>query len=84
MRGKLIPKAVVLALLAAGLVLPIAVCLVLALAGLLTATGDAAGSFVLGWIARGLGLLWVLDLICLVLALAAESLASGEDPPDGS
>lgn len=82
MNRQLIPKAAVWLLLAAGLLLPVAICVVLGLAGLLTATGDAAGSFVLGWIARALGILWVFDLVILVLAQAAESLLNRGEPPD--
>lgn len=82
MNGKLVPKALLWVLLGVGLLLPVAVCVVLGLAGLLAATGDAPGSFVLGWVARALGILWVLDLIALVLVLAAESLAGRVDPPE--
>lgn len=81
MNGKLIPKAAVWLLLAAGLLLPVAICVVFGLAGLLGATGDAVGSFVLGWIARALGILWVLDLVVLLLAQAAASLLTRDEPP---
>lgn len=81
MNGKLIPKAAIWLFLAAGLLLPVAICVILALAGLLGATGDATGSFVLGWIARALGILWVLDLIVLLLVQAAASLLTRDEPP---
>ncbi len=82
MNGKLIPKAALWLPLAAGFLLPVAICVILGLAGLLGATGDAAGSFVLGWIARGLGILWVLDLVVLLLVQAAASLLTRDEPRD--
>jgi hypothetical protein len=68
-------------LLAVGLVSPIGICVLAGLAGLLEATGDAGGSLVVGWIARALAVMWVLDLICLVLALGMETLVDRDEPP---
>ena len=82
MNGKSTPKPLLWALLATGLLLPVAICVILGLAGLLSATGDDVGAFVLGWIARGLGILWVLDLVFLLLIQAAATLLTREDPPE--
>jgi fumarate reductase subunit D len=78
----MIPKPILWTLLAAGLVLPIVICLMLGLAGLLAATGDTGGSTSLVWVATGCGILWVLDLVCLLLALAVHSIGGRREPPD--
>jgi hypothetical protein len=67
-------------LLAAALVLPIAELMMLGLGRLLAAMGDLAGAMVLDRISLAGGLLWVLDLVCLLLVLAAQSLPP-RDPP---
>jgi len=82
MPNRVLPKSVLLVLLAVGIIAPIGICVLLGLAGLLGTTGDAPGSFVVGWIARALGVVWVLDLICLVLAQAVETLVNREEPPE--
>lgn len=62
----------------------VAVFVIGALAWLLGAMGDAAGRSVLGWIAGGLGVLTVIDLVLLVAALCVRSLEEGPDePPEG-
>ncbi len=67
-------------LLAAALVLPIAELMMLGLGRLLAAMGDLSGAVVLDRISLAGGLLWVLDLVCLLLVLAAQSLPP-RDPP---
>ena len=76
-----IPSRPVVAILLAGILLPIALCVVLGVAALLARMGDSAGGAVLYRIALAGGILWVLDLICLVLVLAIDSLR-GPDEPD--
>jgi ABC-type transport system involved in multi-copper enzyme maturation permease subunit len=79
MGRKLIPRAV-LHLLAAGLVvLPIAICVILAVAALLGEMGEPPQQSPLKWVALGVGILWVVDLICLVLAQALNSLAENDE-----
>jgi len=63
-------------------VLPIGVCVILALGELLGAMGDSAGGVVLDRVALATGVLWVVDLICLVLALGVNSLIDPRGPPD--
>jgi uncharacterized membrane protein len=70
----MIPDRIVLSLIAVAVLLPVALCVVLGVAALLVQMGDAAGGAVLYRIALAGGILWVIDLIFLVLALAIGSL----------
>jgi hypothetical protein len=54
--------------------LPMAIIVVLGVGYLLSAMGDASGGIVLDRIGLALGILWILDLIVLVIALATQSL----------
>jgi len=68
--------------------LPITIVLAVALAGLLSAMQDAAGAHFLNRVALGLGTVWVLGLVALLMALAANSLADDSaanrgEPPEG-
>ena len=74
MHRPLIPDRIILALIVVAILLPITLCVVLGVAALLVQMGDAAGGTVLHGIALAGGILWVIDLICLVLALAIGSL----------
>jgi len=82
MRSRPIARRFLAALLAAAVALPIAVCVLVALGRLLAAMGDVGGAAVLDWIALAIGAVWVLDLVCLVLAQAVNSLADQDDPPE--
>jgi hypothetical protein len=77
-----IPHCIVLTLIATALLLPITICVVFGVAALLASMGDATGGAALYRIALGCGILWVIDLICLVLVLAIGELR-GPDEPDG-
>jgi hypothetical protein len=79
----LVPQRAVLALLGGAVVLPIALCVVLAVAALLSAMGDTTGGVALQRIALAGGILWAIDLICLILALAIQAVRD-HDEPDGS
>ena len=72
-------------LLAVALVLPIALAVILGVAALLGAMGDAIGARVLGWIGLGVGLVWIVDLVCLVMVQALGSLMDrpADDPESG-
>jgi len=74
MNRPMIPDRIVLSLIAVAVLLPVALCVVLGVAALLVQMGDAAGGAVLYRIALAGGILWVIDLIFLVLALAIGSL----------
>lgn len=84
MSGPVVPKSALLALLAPALLLPIAICLLLALGGLSDSTGDATGALVLAWIARAVGVIWVLDLVSLLVLLAIDVLLRRDEPIDTS
>jgi hypothetical protein len=60
-------------------VLPLAIVVVLAVARLLEAMQDAAAAAVLDRIALGIGILWAIDLVCLLLAIGINALG----PPPG-
>jgi len=82
MNGKLVSKRIVLLLIAVAVVLPIVVCVVLAVAALLVAMNDAEGGGVLRYIAWGCGVLWGVDLICLVLAVGLRVLTDHDEVED--
>ena len=63
-------------LLIAALVLPVAICVLIAAAHLLQAMGDAMWAYILQRAAMVGGLLWAVDLVSLLLALAAQRVVS--------
>jgi len=79
MNRPMIPDRIVLLLIVVAVLLPIMLCVVLGVAALLTQMGDAAGGAVLHRIALAGGILWVIDLICLVLTLAIGSLRGPDE-----
>lgn len=79
MNRLMIPDRIVLLLIAVAVLLPVALCVVLGIAVLLAQMGDAAGAAVLYRIALAGGILWVIDLIFLVLALAIGSLRGPDE-----
>ncbi len=80
MHQPLISHRIVLTLIATTLLLPITICVVFGVAALLEAMGDSAGGAVLHRIALGCGILWVIDVICLVLVLAIGTLRGPDEP----
>ena len=54
--------------------MPIAISVVMALSALLVASDDVAGGKVLTYIALTCGVVWIVDLVCLVVVLALNSL----------
>ena len=83
MRYPLILHRLALALIVVAVFLPITICVVLGVSALLGAMGDSFGGAVLCRIGLAGGILWAIDLICLVLVLAIGSLREGPDNPDG-
>jgi ABC-type transport system involved in multi-copper enzyme maturation permease subunit len=79
MSQKPVPRAVTRLLIAGVAVLPIAICVILAVAALLGEMGEPPERSPLKWVALGVGILWVVDLICLVLAQALNSLAETDE-----
>jgi len=82
MSQKLVPRRAILLLIAAALVLPVVICVILAVGSVLLAMGDASGVVVLQRIALAGGILWAIDLICLLVALALNALADDQEPLD--
>jgi hypothetical protein len=79
MSRKAVPPKVLLALMVAGLVLPITVCVVLALASLLAAMGDAAGGLVLRYVALAGGIIWIIVLVSLIFVQVLYTLGRSDD-----
>lgn len=62
-----------------GCLLPIALVIVLGVSRLLAAMQDGAGAAVLDRIALGLGIVWGIDLVVLLLALGIRALDAGTE-----
>jgi len=82
MPKRLVPHNVLLLLVAAAIGLLIASSVGVGLGELLVKLGDATGGRVLKYIALACGVLLVIDLVCLVLAQALNSLGDADEPPD--
>jgi hypothetical protein len=82
MHHPLIPNRLVLILIAAAILLPITICVVLGVAALLEAMGDSTGGCVLHRTGLGIGILWAIDLICLVLTLGIHAIDNGPSEPE--
>ena len=82
MHRQIIPRRVVLTLAATAIFLPIAICVFFGVAALLGAMGDSTGGGVLLRVALGCGILWGIDLICLVLVLAIGVLSGPDESED--
>ena len=69
---------------AIALVLTVALAVVVVAARVVTALGDASGGRMLDWVALVLGVIWVIDAVCLVLALGVNALEPSlpRDEPD--
>lgn len=74
----LISRRILLGLVTAAGVLPVAITVVVTVAWLLAQMHDGAAAAVLDRVALALGILWVIDLILLVVALAIHAIG----PPD--
>ena len=79
MSQRLVPTWIIRLLTAGVAVLPIAICVILAVAALLGRMGDPPEKSPLMGVALAVGILWVIDLICLVLAQALNSLADSDE-----
>ncbi len=79
MSRKQVSSKVLLALVIAGLVLPITICVVLGLASLLEAMADAPGARVLRYVALAGGVVWIVVLVGLILVQAIHALGGSDD-----
>lgn len=82
MPKRLVPHNLLLLLIVAAIGLLIASSVGVGLGELLVKLGDATGGKVLKYVALACGVLLVIDLVCLVLAQAVNSLADSDEPPD--
>ena len=76
----MIPPRLMLVLVVAGLLLPIAVVVLYGVAGLLAALGDGTCGQIARIGALVVGLVWVVDLVCLVLALGVKAVTEKDSP----
>lgn len=82
MSQKLVPRRAILLLIAAALVLPVVICVILAVGSVLLAMEDTSGFVALRRIALAGGIVWAIDLICLLVVLALNALADDQEPPE--
>jgi hypothetical protein len=74
MSQKPLSRRILLPLVAGLLILPVAAWAIVAMGALLNAMGDAEGQVFANRLAWGCGVLWVLDLVCLVVIQAIHAL----------
>jgi hypothetical protein len=79
MNRKHVTSKVLLALIVAGLVLPIMILIVLALALLLAGMGDVLGGKVLQYVALAGGVVWIMVLVGLILVQAIHVVGGSDD-----
>lgn len=82
MDRKPLVRRVLVPLVAIALVLSVALAVVLVAARIVGRLGDPVGQQALDSVALGVGLLWVVDLVCLVLAIGLGILAESDRPSD--
>jgi hypothetical protein len=70
-------------LVTAACVFPVAIAILLAVARLLGAMQDVAAAAVLDRVALAIGILWAIDLVCLLVAQGINSLGPPWEPPGG-
>ncbi|OHB73500.1 MAG: hypothetical protein A2V70_19340 [Planctomycetes bacterium RBG_13_63_9] len=80
MSQRLVPRSILMAMIAGALGLPIAIAVLWGVSALLSAMDDLGGATVLRYLALAAGLLWAIDLIGLVLLQAVHALADRDDP----
>ena len=84
MTRKPIPKHVLAWMIGLALVLTVAMVVLMVTGHVLGKMGDAAGQSVLDAVALAAGVLWAVNLICLVLSLGINALAEDDFPTDES
>ncbi len=84
MSQKPVPRWLLLLLAAGAVLLPIVIAVLWGVSALLIAMGDSSGGGVVKCVALAAGILWVVDLVCLVLAQTLNSLGGPDEPTDSS
>jgi hypothetical protein len=79
-----ISRSVLAILVTVACILPVAITIVLTVGRLLGAMQDALGATALDRVALALGILWGVDLVCLLVAQGINSLGPPSDPPPRS
>ena len=77
-----ISKRVLAALVGTALVLTATLAVVLVTGHVLGKMGDPTGQAILDRIALGIGIIWTVDVVCLVLAMGVNALTDDQAPPD--
>ena len=77
----MVPRSLLLRILLAFFLISIALGVVSTAALLLGAMQDEAGRAVMARVGLGVGVVWLVNLIVLVVALAVHTLGRPEDPP---
>jgi hypothetical protein len=83
MTRKPISRRLVSVLLGIAAVLVVSLATLLVTGRILDKMGDAAGSAILDAVALGLGILWAIDVVCLILSLGLNASAEDDGPPQG-
>jgi hypothetical protein len=79
MQNPMIPNRIVVWLIVGAVFLPITLCVIMGVAALLEAMGDSLGGAVLQRVALAGGIVWIIELICLLLVLAIGALRRPDD-----
>ena len=86
MNKKPVSRPVITILVSIEIVLTISLGVILAISCIIGKMGDVGGQVVLESVALALGIGWIVDLVCLVLALGVNSVcddSNSQFPPDG-
>jgi len=75
-----IPRRALTILVTLACVFPLAIAIVVGVARLLAAMDDAAAAKVLDRVALAVGILWAIDLVCLVVAIGINALGPPSAP----
>jgi hypothetical protein len=82
MSEKPVPRGATLLLIAGAVILPVAIAVLWGVSTLLGQMGDPEGGLVLRYVALGVGICWVIDLVCLLLVQGVNSLTDHDGPPE--
>ena len=78
----MVTRRILAVLVAIAVVTPIALCVLLGLGQMLAAMGDSAGERFMTRTAHLVAVLWIVDAVCLLLALGLNALLPPKPPAD--